>query len=61
MQKEIDVKALRDALGLKQEELSRKLGIGVWTVSSWETGKHHPSPVMRRKLERLQRKVKNGD
>jgi transcriptional regulator with XRE-family HTH domain len=36
----------RQALGMKQEDLARKVGVARVTVSNWESGKHPP----RRKL-----------
>lgn len=54
------VRALRQALGLTQEELAKKLNrrcIG-FTVSRWERGLVPPSRFYRGQLERLERKLK---
>ena len=32
----------RQALGMRQEDLARKLGVARVTVSNWESGKHPP-------------------
>jgi DNA-binding transcriptional regulator YiaG len=37
-----EVRALRQHLGMTQEELSRRLGMRQQTVSEWEVGKHRP-------------------
>ncbi len=37
------IKQLRERLELTQEELARELGISVWSVAKWESGKHNPS------------------
>jgi len=36
------LKAIREALGLNQQELATKLGVAVSTVSRWETGRTPP-------------------
>ena len=60
--KEIDVKGLRESLDLTQEELARKLDIGVRAVARWEAGENYPSRLMKKKLLRLQKKgEKNGN
>lgn len=37
-----EVRALRQHLGLTQDELSSRLGMRQQTVSEWEVGKHRP-------------------
>ena len=32
----------RQALGMRQEDLARKLGVSKSSVANWETGKHFP-------------------
>jgi len=56
-----EIKGLRKHSEMTQEAMARKMGITIRTLAGWEAGEHRPSPVMRRKLERLQRKVKSGD
>ena len=41
------VRALRQHLGLTQEELSVRLGMRQQTVSEWEVGKHRPRGASR--------------
>ena len=50
---DIDVRALREALGMTQEEFARAVGVSFTTVSRWETGRGTPSPLARRQLEQL--------
>ena len=56
----IDVKALRTALNLTQAELARKLKVDFICVSRWERGIQRPTPKVRKRLERLQRRIANG-
>ncbi len=48
-----DVARLRSHLGLTQEKFAKKLGVSVWTVSSWERGLNKPRGLSLRALERL--------
>jgi putative transcriptional regulator len=48
-----DVVRLRTRLGLSQEKFARKLGVSVWTVSSWERGLNKPRGLSLRALDRL--------
>lgn len=54
--KPIDVKTIRLKFGFTQEDLARKLGLALSTVSKWEQGVTSPSRLAREKLERLLRK-----
>ncbi len=47
------VRELREARGLTQEELARRLGVTFSTVNCWENGKHRPIPALARKLMAL--------
>ena len=50
----MDVKKIRDALGITQAELAHRLGVSHVTVNRWERGKiKKPSPLARRRLEAL--------
>ena len=54
MQREkIDVKALRLRLGLTQEDVARKLGLALSTVSKWEQGVTSPSRLALEKIEMI--------
>ena len=50
---DIDVRALRDTLGMTQEEFAWEVGVSFTTVSRWETGRGTPSRLARRQLEQL--------
>jgi DNA-binding transcriptional regulator YiaG len=52
----IDIKAIRLALGFTQEDLARKLGLALSTVSKWEQGIFSPSRLAREKIEKLVKK-----
>ena len=57
MRKEpIDIKAIRQGLGFTQEDLARKLGLTLSTVSKWEQGIFSPSRLAREKIEKLVKK-----
>jgi DNA-binding transcriptional regulator YiaG len=57
MKKEpIDIKAARNKLGFTQEDLARKLGLALSTVSKWEQGVTSPSRLAREKLEKFLKK-----
>lgn len=43
----------RIRLGLRQEDLARKLRVGKTAVSQWENGKSSPRSMCRRQLDRL--------
>jgi len=49
----LNVKAIRTALQLTQEQLAQRMGVSFVTVSRWELGKSKPSSMARRQLERL--------
>ena len=49
------VKALREALGLTQEGLARKIDVTLSAVQSWEAGRYMPSPLAQISLRRLER------
>ena len=46
-----DLRALRDALSLTQEELARDLGVTVSTVNRWEMGHVAPSRLAVRMIQ----------
>ena len=57
MKKEpIDIKGIRLELRFTQEDLARKLGLTLSTVSKWEQGLSSPSRLAREKLEKLLKK-----
>ncbi len=54
----IDTKAIRLKLGFTQEDLARKLGLALSTVSKWEQGIFSPSRLAREKIEKF---IKKGE
>ena len=44
------VRALRQRLGLTQEQFAQKLGVSFSTVNVWENGKRAPLPFLRQRL-----------
>ena len=49
----MDIKSIRERLGLTQEGLAHKLGVSWATVARWERGKGRPSRLARKALEDL--------
>lgn len=56
------VKAVRMALNLSQEELAHALGVSFATVNRWENGKTSPSKLAQRQFEQFcEDKRKQGE
>ena len=53
----MDVKTIRQALGMTQERLAQKLGVSFVTISRWELGKSKPSPMAIQKLDKLEKSL----
>lgn len=53
-QRPIDVKALRERLGLSQVELAKRIPVHELTVSRWENGHMQPSAMAREHLKRVE-------
>lgn len=51
------VKALRQRLGLTQEQFAHRLGVTFASVNRWENGQVTPSPLARQKLDALERET----
>ena len=51
------IKGLRKKLKMTQQNLADKLGVHRITVVNWEKGEARPSPLARRGLARLAKKV----
>jgi transcriptional regulator with XRE-family HTH domain len=49
-----ELRAAREAMGITQQELADKLGVGQGTISRWEAGERQPPPLLDLALERLQ-------
>ena len=56
----MDVKALREKLGLTQEQMSRELDVSFKTVNRWERGRSKPSRMAQRLLVELEKKKLGG-
>lgn len=52
-----EVKAIRQSLGLNQQDFATKLNVSYRSISRWETGGAKPGKLATEKLEKLQRKV----
>lgn len=48
-----EVRALRDFLGMTQEEMGETLGVAELTIRRWEKGYFKPSPLALEKLHQL--------
>ena len=53
-----DIRRLRQAEGLTQEQFARLLGVTWTTISRWENGKSQPSPLALSSLKKRERKVR---
>lgn len=53
------VKAVRTALNLSQEELAHALGVSFVTVNRWENGKTSPSKLAQRQFKQFCEDKKN--
>jgi len=47
------IKEYRERKLLTQTELAKILGVGMVSISRWESGKHEPTMTMKRKLKEL--------
>ena len=45
-----EIKRLRTRRGQSQEEFARDVGVSVFSVVRWETGKNRPAQLARRRL-----------
>ena len=51
-------RAIRQALGLTQEQFAAKLGVTFPTINRWENNKVRPSPLALKQLEKLETSLK---
>ncbi len=56
----MDIKVIREKLGLTQEEIAQKLGVSWGTVARWEAGKSKPSKLARKAIANLLKEVSEG-
>ena len=40
----VRLRSLREKAGLTHGDVAQKLGVTVWTIYSWEQGRHFPQP-----------------
>jgi putative transcriptional regulator len=45
--KQIDVKAIRQQMGLSQSAFANRFGLSLYTLRNWEQGKRQPDPAAR--------------
>jgi DNA-binding transcriptional regulator YiaG len=53
MREPLDIKAIREGLGMTQAEFAAAIGTDQGTVSKWEGRKHKPGSLARRAIQRL--------
>lgn len=53
-----EIRKLRKALGLTQEQFAKRVGAARVTVAKWEIGKHPPKGLYLQALEKLKAKTK---
>ena len=58
--REFDVKALRQRLGLTQEEFAHQIGVTMAAVSRWERGKSKPIRLAIERMQQLEREAMQG-
>ncbi len=56
---DVEIRDLRQALGLTQEQFAKKLGVTFPTVNRWENKKARPSPLAQQKLKKLMKAKTN--
>jgi len=54
------IKALREHLGLTQEQFAQRVGVTFSSVNRWENGKRTPQPFLARRLVEMKQKVDAG-
>ena len=51
----IDVKAIRDKMGLSQSSFANRFGLSVYSLRNWEQGKRQPDPAARAYLKVIEK------
>jgi transcriptional regulator with XRE-family HTH domain len=54
------VKALRERLGLTQEQFAHEVGVTFSTVNQWENGRRRPQPFLLKRLLEMETVSKEG-
>lgn len=57
----LEIKEIREKLGLTQEALAHILGVSFQTINRWERGLFNPSPLALEKLKQLEEKGKANE
>ena len=51
----IDVKAIREKIGLSQTSFANSFGLSVYSLRNWEQGKRYPDPAARAYLKVIEK------
>jgi putative transcriptional regulator len=51
----VDVKAIRNGLGLSQASFAARFGLSLYTLRNWEQGKRQPEPAARAYLKVIEK------
>ena len=51
----VDVKAIRDKMGLSQSSFAARFGLSVYALRNWEQGKRQPDPAARAYLKIIEK------
>jgi len=51
----VDVKAIREGMGLSQSSFANRFGLSVYALRNWEQGKRQPDPAARAYLKVIEK------
>ena len=51
----VDVRAIREKMGLSQSSFANNFGLSVYTLRNWEQGKRQPDPAARAYLKVIEK------
>jgi putative transcriptional regulator len=51
----VDVRAIRQQMGLSQSSFANRFGLSVYTLRNWEQGKRQPDPAARAYLKVIEK------
>ncbi|GHV74871.1 transcriptional regulator [Spirochaetia bacterium] len=51
----VDVKAIRQQMGLSQSSFANRFGLSLYTLRNWEQGKRQPDPAARAYLKVIEK------
>ena len=51
----VDVKAIREKMGLSQSSFANNFGLSIYTLRNWEQGKRQPDPAARAYLKVIEK------